>query len=261
MRRVTVALVAATVAAGFAGVGWAGPPGLPMHSQADSSCPAVKTCRAYVLEGYSWPHRLGKPVVIPYYVSTKLSNPWVPATELPKVVAAATAVWMKADPLVRFRYMGTTDALPGAPFDGKNVIGYGAPEGAPGAELADTATDFTSQGTIIETDISIDPTRPWSWTQCAQRDAGCAGHSTDLVKEPLSGDTWGPEIQGVLEHELGHALGLDHSDAKGGTEETMFSQQPAQNLAMQTLGLGDILGVRAIYPCGKCGGAPEVFAP
>ena len=37
---------------------------------------------------------------------------------------------------------------------------------------------------------------------------------------------------------------------------------PRTSRAQQTLGLGDVLGVRAAYPCGACEDhPPQVFAP
>jgi hypothetical protein len=233
----------------------------PMASQASSSsCPAVKTCGAYVLDDYRWPAHAGQPLVIPYYVSTAISNPSVPSTELPEIVRRAAAVWEHANPRVHFRYVGLTSALPGLPYDGHNVIGYGVPA-APGAEAANAVINYTQSGRVLEEDLVIDPTTYWTWDSCPQRDGGCAGHSADLVPAPVATNTWGPELQGVLTHELGHWLSLDHSDPAGGSNETMFSAVPPDNLKMQTLGLGDILGARAAYPCGSCGGTPRVYAP
>src|SRR4051812_16907246 len=97
-------LLVAAVLAVLASLSGAGP------ALADSSCPAVKTCGAYALEGYSWPHEAGKPVVIPYYVSVALTHPTVPAASLPDVVASAMRVWERADPLIQFKYLGTTQA-------------------------------------------------------------------------------------------------------------------------------------------------------
>jgi hypothetical protein len=198
--------------------------------------------------------------VIPYYVSVAVTHPTVPAASLPDMVASAMRVWERADPLIRFEYLGTTQALPGLPFDGKNVIGYGAPL-APALVAGYTPTSFTQAGDINEADIVISPTSPWTWQSCPQQDGGCAGHSADFMAGPVDTNTWGPEIQGMVEHELGHMLGLDHPDELGGTEETMFSTLSSDNLTPQTLGLGDILGVRAIYPCGKLCEPPVVYAP
>jgi hypothetical protein len=234
---------------------------LPLASQASGSpCPAVKTCGAYVLDDYRWPTSPRQPLVIPYFVSTAISNPSVPASQLPQIVRRAAAVWEQANPRIHFRFMGTTSALPGLPYDGHNVIGYGAPAVA-GAEAAHATINYTQSGRILEADLVINPGTYWTWDPCPQRDGGCAGHSMDLVPGPVATNTWGPEIQGVLTHELGHWLSLDHPDAAGGSDETMYSAVPPDNLKMQTLGLGDIRGVRAAYPCGACGGTPKVYAP
>ena len=233
---------------------------LPVTSQASTgACPAVKTCGAYVVDDYRWPVKIGQPLVIPYYVSTAISNPSVPAAQLPDIVQRATAVWERANPRIHFRYLGLTGAMPGLPYDGRNVIGYGLPV-AP-VEGAHALINFTQEGKVLETDLVINPETYWTWDPCPQRDGGCAGHSANWVQQPMKGETWGPELQGVLTHELGHWLSLDHPDSKGGSNETMFSTAPADNLRMQTLGLGDILGARSAYPCGRCGGTPHVYAP
>lgn len=232
---------------------------LTTSASSTPTCPAPKTCPAYALADMRWPSKPGQPVVIPYYVSTTLDPPLFKGTDLPPVVAAATRVWEKANPRIRFRYLGTTDTITvGYLTDGMNVIGFGIPQGAPGLETADAEMHFTQAGTLYEADINLDFSGTWVWDPCRQQDGGCAGHSRNLL--PV-GEVWSVELQGVLEHELGHWLSLDHPDSTTGTEMTMYESGQVQNLAEQTLGLGDILGVRAAYPCGKCGGKPRVYAP
>ena len=251
-RKATLAFVTLAIAAALVGVGSADATG----------CPAAKTCRAYVLDPFRWPMAQGQSLLIPYYVSTAVSPPaGVPVSQLPAVTAAATAIWERADPKVHFKYEGVTTALPGVQ-DGVNVIGYGPPS-EPGVELANASIFYTSAGRVTEADISIDPTHVWTWDPCPQRNGGCAGHTRSYFDYPgiNSPGPYGPELQGVLEHELGHWLSLDHPDALGGSQMTMYSAEPIENMSWQTLGLGDILGVRAAYPCGKCGGAPVVYTP
>lgn len=70
----------------------------------------------------------------------------------------------------------------------------------------------------------------------------------------------GVDFQGTALHELGHWLSLNHTSEQRGSQQTMYQTAPT-DLSLQTLGLGDVLGVRAAYPCGRCGGPPAVFAP
>jgi hypothetical protein len=65
------------------------------------------------------------------------------------------------------------------------------------------------------------------------------------------------DVQGVLTHELGHVLGLDHpegADTRGLTmdissvlpyEEVPYGYQSREQ---STLGLGDVLGMKKLYP-------------
>jgi len=232
-------------------------PAVPGEAQA-RSCPEPRTCPSYTLLEHRWHLRPGQPLVIPYWVSTRLPAGFVTAEELPRLVRAATRVWERVNPRIRFAYQGTTDVLPGL-RDGRNVIGVSVPQGVVHLEGADTVT-WLEGPRVVEVDTNIDPTHEWVWHPCPQRDGGCAGHSRSFLP-PGAGELWGPELQGVVEHELGHWLSLGHSDADRGADMTMSSVTKPDNLAQQTLGLGDVLGVRAAYPCGRCGGPPRVFSP
>ncbi len=226
---------------------------LATPATAASSCPNPKTCRAYVLDAYRWPVPAGQPLVLHYRVNPV--NPYVAQADVPRMVAAATRVWERANPRVHFHFDGMTTALPGV-LDGVNVVGWGPPLDP--VELAHAAIFTSGNGTtVVEADLSLNLAAGTRWHECPQRDGGCQGHAT-----PDATGTYTGEVQGVVEHELGHWLSLNHPDALGGSEMTMSAvDDPRLGLTYQTLGLGDVLGVRAAYPCGRCGGAPKVYAP
>lgn len=105
--------------------------------------------------------------------------------------------------------------------------------------------------------VSFNAGLKWVWDQCEQRDRACGR----LPEDDVGGtNTGGVDFQGTAVHELGHWLSLNHTTSDRGNQQTMYQTGPT-NLSLQTLGLGDILGVRAAYPCGSCGGRPVVFMP
>lgn len=113
----------------------------------------------------------------------------------------------------------------------------------------------------MKVDLVFNLDRTWRWVQCEQRDGSCGRP----VGEPIgaagaSTSTGGVDFQGTALHELGHWLSLNHTSEQRGNQQTMYQMAPT-DLSLQTLGLGDVLGVRAAYPCGRCGGPPAVFAP
>lgn len=105
------------------------------------------------------------------------------------LVSAAAQTWNDAGAAFRFvdggAGAGDTGACRGA-ADGRNTIGWAT---QPGSVLAITCVWYTS-GAATEFDMAIDPAWPWTTTS--------DGVSVDF--------------QTVVLHELGHALGLAHSE-------------------------------------------------
>ena len=147
------------------------------------------------------------------------------------MIRAAAQTWMNANPKIRLVYDGTT---PDLPANGNNVIGWG---NGIGANVA-SASHTPSEGTYTGFHVIFESTK-WSWDPC---DPDAGQPCTDQPNK--AGD-----FQGVVTHEWGHVLALDHPCQAGCAEEDVEqTMDPFLGRPAQTLALGDILGVRHLYP-------------
>jgi hypothetical protein len=149
---------------------------------------------------------------------------------------SAAKAWMDADPSVRLVYDGTTTEAPGS---GNNVIGFGVPPGHPDAladtehtPIQDTGPDYPYTGF----DIVISKTAAFTFSD------GCDPANS----QPCTDDSGLDNYQGIITHEFGHVLGLAHPTAQQDEQETMFGPPTWRHCI--TLALGDVLGVRRLYP-------------
>lgn len=111
---------------------------------------------------------------------------------------------------IHFQYQGTTTSPP-TQNDGLNVIGWGSANGYDGY------TQYWSRGgKFIDMDIRLDPAR---------------------LTDPSY-------IEAILTHELGHAVGLDHSDQN---ESIMFANPYHTYQYQLTLRSDDAAGCAALY--------------
>lgn len=92
--------------------------------------------------------------------------------------------------------------------------------------LASTWSD--SRGDILAFDVEVHAARRWA--------------SPD--------DPDGYDLTGALTHEIGHALGLEHS---ADSRATMFSSMPAGVVDRRELDADDISGARFLYPASAAG--------
>jgi hypothetical protein len=129
-------------------------------------------------------------------------------------------------------YRGTTSRAPTISWgascrgrDGRNVFGFGT---LPSGYLGMTCW-WTYNGRIVETDIKLNKVY-YKWY--INRPSGCYRK-------------W--SIEGAATHEFGHAFGLGHVSEGQHGALTMSPIIRACQSAETTLGLGDVVGLRALY--------------
>ncbi len=177
-----------------------------------------RTTQPYTLEGFWWPAHTTSWAYNPAGKPTYLTND---AT----VIAASANVWNNAGGADwRFSGGGTTTRGTGACYnslDGFNTVGW-YPWGD-GATLAVTCSWFNpSTGQAVEFDMEVDPTWPWT--------TSTSGVQIDL--------------QSVVAHEFGHALGLGHTTVCPGS---LMCPTYAPGTILRTPQADDINGLIALY--------------
>ncbi len=117
--------------------------------------------------------------------------------------------------------------------DGKNVVAVFPQDGS--STLGKTCYYMVRSAgekkwRITESDMEI--YAKWGWT--TDGDAADCKNQQDLV--------------GVVAHEVGHVFGLDHAAKSRAGNLTMFPIAPPDcNASQRSLGLGDVLALRALY--------------
>ena len=174
------------------------------------------------------------------YFVTNRDVPGVAATDLQRAVGRALATW-GATPggVVSSEFVGFTTAEPFA-RDGMSVIGFRSRPDLDRTLGATTFTLDTITGDVLESDIFLNSSFPWSVA--------------------AAGDGQRFDVESIALHELGHLFGLGHS-ALGETELTpgggrrvlakaavMFPIAfPPGNLRDRALDADDVAGIGDIY--------------
>jgi hypothetical protein len=141
--------------------------------------------------------------------------------------------------------VGTWSSVPGAditltadagcavpllsPFDGANCVWVvdDWPHDPDLLALASTWSD--TRGDILGFDVEVNGARAWT----------------------SRGDPGGYDLVATLTHEVGHGIGLEHSDDP---HATMFATLSPGDARMRSLGTDDLAGARFLYPSGAAGG-------
>ena len=158
---------------------------------------------------------------VPFYVNP--ANLDVSASAAISALQAGMGVWnTQSGTSFRFSYAGQSSTTTSS-RDGKNVIIFRS--GTSG--IAATYV-WTSGGLLTEADIVF-----WDGgTKFFTGTSGCSG---------------GAYIEDIAAHELGHALGLQHSNV---SSATMYPTYSSCSTGWRTLASDDIAGVRTLYANG-----------
>lgn len=205
-------------------------------TQPANASPAPCSDRAYSLIGGKWhetlgwrfqssstPQGLGSSSVL-----TVLKRSFDNITGVNNDCGLADSVSAKSS------YLGTTTAAPSvtrkgrcATRDGLNAVGFGP---LPSGILAVTCVRSNSAGHMTEADIRVNSNVNWALS------VGTCSFFEELLEPTMT-------------HEIGHAFGLGHvSESKHGRlTMSTTSDGPCSN-AETTLGLGDVRGLRRLYP-------------
>lgn len=209
------------------------------------SCPNPRTCPHFTSKTGRWPMQGGRNRIA-YYIN--YAQQWMDPFLAEGAIRAAAETWSAADPTVAFNYLGTSTDVPGSE-DGHNVVGFFSGQTN---VVAQALVWLGTDGSIAEADIALNSVFPWEWNACPQANASCTDPSSSAPVRRY-------DAQAIVTHELGHWLGLDEVEGSTDGEMTMYYKATPASRHQDTLALGDILGVRAAYPC-SCGQA-TVYAP
>lgn len=134
---------------------------------------------------------------VEFWIHTDIAND----TALRDAVLAGVQTWESASSLVNFRYMGSTATYPkpGGLTDGMNIIG--PDQGALGElELGRASVGGTAQSLHFDIELNFE---------------------SEFGIGIVDGNNQVGDLQSIIVHELGHGLGLNHSDIQG---QVMYPQ-------------------------------------
>lgn len=143
--------------------------------------------------------------------------------EVEDAVLAAIGAWEATGAAVEFEYLGFTDTRETA-YDGENVLFFAETWDDERAKAAVTSAWSTTDGEIVSFDVAINA-EDWDYT--------------------VSEEAPVMDVENVLTHELGHVLGIGHSDIDD--LATMWGTTTKGDLTRRTLRPDDENAVFAAY--------------
>jgi hypothetical protein len=162
--------------------------------------------------------------VVGYRVNPKNND--VGSAEALAAIRLGADAWTKqTQAAFRFRYDGPSTATTQG-LDGKNLVLFRNQSGSSPTVRASTYT-WKLAGVILETDIVF-------WDKTMSYVTGSMPCNNQIY------------IENTAIHELGHALGLDHTDV---STATMWPKSKVCSKNRLKLDPDDIAGVEALYPC------------
>jgi hypothetical protein len=220
----------------------AAPPGPPAPPPAGvcppppptGHCPDPCACPDYALNS-AWTTDSTGHAVIHYRINPSGSGSSLSNDQIVAAINAGASTWMQADALVQLVYDGTTTDPPAF----NNVVGYSPNAGDGVADVSAGRAFDIKFGPIVS---QWSPCDPAHGVPCS---AYYTGNSAD-------------DLQSVATHEWGHVLGVAHPLNQNDNDLTMYGQANGDCPGFfsggytcrygDTLGYGDVLAVRKLYP-------------
>jgi len=154
-----------------------------------------------------------------YWVNT--ANPYgLDPSGVLDAVRASAETWDAETTFAVFSYSGTTTSSAGV-RDGLNVVSFGSYK----AGVIGVTFIWSTRNRVVETDTMLNTYYVWS----------------------LTGEPGKMDVQNIMTHEFGHWAGLADLYKDRDYWLTMYGYSNFGITYQRTLGLGDVLGLRAVY--------------
>ena len=153
----------------------------------------------------------------------------VSGANLPTIASKAFGDWQSAvGGKVSFS-RGSNTTVDRSRYDLKNIVAWGRTSGS---SLGVTYIRYlTLSGLVVDVDTIMNKRVPWSWS------------NSDTCANTNSYDA-----ENILNHEIGHWMGLDDHYDTAYQNNTMYGYGSKGEVKKNTLTTGDIAGAAAIYP-------------
>ena len=193
---------------------------------------------AYNLMGVRW---ADNEIPVPYAVNRSLSADVSDGQALEAIQMGFNAWNVLPCSYFEWRDAGRTDNTGWGRDDGENAVTWRESNwGDSGGALAITMNQWGGGNRLSDTDIKFN---------------GVNHNWAHFQGSPSGGRT---DIASVATHEVGHALGLDHTGVQG---STMWPSVSGGTVHARTLGADDIAGACAIYDSGQAVPDPDDLPP
>lgn len=166
----------------------------------------------------------GGPATIPWYFNPNNIDPALTADNVLTVIKMAQANW-EGVCNIKFDYKGTTTASPKTFGDGRNVIGF---------IPLDSGSYSRSAATVYG----------YKWTSITSWFTEADIYVYNNLSSAIPTGKLYSAFQGLITHELGHMLGLDHSNV---SESIMYAQPYHDFDYQQTIRTDDAAGCISKY--------------
>ena len=149
--------------------------------------------------GNSYDFWEGSDMPINYMINTGTIPAGLDTAAVVNAIQQAFQAWQTASGgTVSFVYDGTTDITAADPLDGKIVYWINSSWPLSSSRMANTVTHAGPNGKLVEADVQFNG-QHFSWSASAVGESGKK------------------DVQNVATHEVGHFIGIDHSDDSDAT--------------------------------------------